>query len=70
MVGHIKAIGKGVKTLEVGQRVGVGWIADSCRACPACLRGDENVCIKGYRGLIIEGTCQFTIRHFALKVMI
>lgn len=48
-----------VKELRVGQRVGVGWIKDSCRRCRNCLRGEENLCLKGYTGLIVkgEGSC-------------
>ena len=55
VVGIVHAVGKAVKTLEMGQRVGVGWIGDSCRKCPNCLRGNENICLKGYRGLIVAG---------------
>jgi uncharacterized zinc-type alcohol dehydrogenase-like protein len=33
--------------------VGVGWLANSCRSCAACLRGCENVCQQGYQGLIV-----------------
>ena len=37
----------------MGQRVGVGWVANSCRCCSACLRGEENICKAGYTGLIV-----------------
>lgn len=55
VVGIVSGVGASVKGLEPGQRVGVGWVADSCRTCTACLRGDENLCEKGYRGLIVFG---------------
>lgn len=53
VVGIVEAKGANVEGLEVGQRVGVGWIRDSCRRCRFCTRGDENLCTKGYTGLIV-----------------
>lgn len=49
------AVGTGVKGVHVGERRGVGWIADSCRRCVHCLRGEENICLQGYTGLIVAG---------------
>lgn len=43
VVGILRAYGSQVTGLEIGQRVGVGWIRSSCRRCPACLRGEENI---------------------------
>jgi uncharacterized zinc-type alcohol dehydrogenase-like protein len=43
-VGTVVALGEGAKGLKVGQRVGVGWSAHSCLACPQCLSGDHNLC--------------------------
>ncbi len=57
VVGEVVAVGSGVKELRPGMRAGVGWIRDSCRKCLACLRGEENVCEKGYTGLIVNGGC-------------
>lgn len=58
VVGEVVAVGSGVKELRPGMRAGVGWIKDSCRKCLACLRGEENVCEKGYTGLIVNGGCR------------
>lgn len=55
VVGEVVAVGSGVTQHAVGDRVGVGWIRDSCRACKNCLRGEENICLKGYTGLIVGG---------------
>ncbi len=44
VVGTIAAVGEGVTTLEVGQRVGLGWFSDSCMHCTACMSGDHNLC--------------------------
>ncbi len=32
----------------VGDRVGVGCMADSCRECVNCLQGEEQYCLKGH----------------------
>lgn len=32
--------------LQIGQRVGVAWIASACGACPHCLSGNENLCAE------------------------
>jgi uncharacterized zinc-type alcohol dehydrogenase-like protein len=53
VVGTVAALGEDVQGLEVGQRVGVAWIRDSCRRCRFCMRGTENLCVKGYTGLIV-----------------
>ncbi|TWB20330.1 propanol-preferring alcohol dehydrogenase [Nitrospirillum amazonense] len=44
IVGVIDRLGPGVVDLSLGQRVGVGWLAHSCRRCPYCLAGHENLC--------------------------
>lgn len=55
VVGVVAGAGESVKGLAPGDRVAVGWVVDSCRSCAACLRGDENLCEKGYTGLIVMG---------------
>lgn len=52
-VGIIRKIGSSVKTLKIGDRVGVFWIRDSCQCCDACLAGRENICEEGYQGLYL-----------------
>lgn len=52
-VGEIEALGEGVETDYAGEPVSVGdrVIAPyyrTCRRCPACLRGDFNLCLKAY----------------------
>jgi alcohol/geraniol dehydrogenase (NADP+) len=51
IVGTVSAVGGDVKTLTVGQRVGVGWQSDCCGICEWCLQGKENLCAKS------QGTC-------------
>ncbi|KAG2501505.1 hypothetical protein HYH03_000013 [Edaphochlamys debaryana] len=55
VVGVVTAVGSQVTGLKPGDRAGVGWISDSCRCCRNCVRGEENLCLKGYTGLIVAG---------------
>lgn len=32
--------------IQLGQRVGVAWIASACGTCPHCLSGNENLCAE------------------------
>jgi len=47
-VGFITKVGASVTQFKVGERVGVAWIQSSCGACKNCLKGEENLCLKGY----------------------
>ncbi|MFM6001480.1 MAG: NAD(P)-dependent alcohol dehydrogenase [Dolichospermum sp.] len=53
VVGNITQIGADVTGIKIGNRLGFGWISNSCRVCDACLRGEENICRQGYKGLIV-----------------
>jgi len=44
VAGRVVAAGDKVKGVKVGQRVGLGWYAESCMACPQCLSGNHNLC--------------------------
>lgn len=46
IVGHVVAVGSDVKTVKVGERRGVAWLARSCGTCSFCLSGRENLCLK------------------------
>jgi alcohol/geraniol dehydrogenase (NADP+) len=46
IVGTVSAVGSRVTDRKVGQRVGVGWQADSCGVCEWCRQGDEHLCAK------------------------
>src|SRR6202046_156157 len=46
IVGTVVAVGAGVKDRTMGERVGVGWQADSCGICEWCRRGEEQLCAK------------------------
>jgi len=47
VAGRIDAVGEGVTTWRVGQRVGVGWHGGHCGVCEACRSGDFIECIRG-----------------------
>ncbi len=46
IVGTVAEVGADVKHLKAGDRVGVGWQADSCGHCEWCRRGEENLCAQ------------------------
>ncbi|KST61864.1 NADPH-dependent aldehyde reductase Ahr [Mastigocoleus testarum] len=46
VVGTVAAIGDRVKTVKVGQRVGLGWYSHSCMHCEWCMSGNHNLCLK------------------------
>jgi len=55
-VGYVTAVGAAVKALQVGQKVGIGWMCASCEGCDKCIIGDESVCRSGYQGTYLPGT--------------
>lgn len=46
IVGTVTSVGRSVRHLQQGQRVGVGWQRSSCLECEWCIRGQENLCEK------------------------
>ena len=51
IIGAVTALGTEVRSLELGQRVGLGWQSNSCGQCEWCMSGRENLCASS------EGTC-------------
>ncbi|MHC4410921.1 MAG: alcohol dehydrogenase catalytic domain-containing protein, partial [Planctomycetota bacterium] len=43
-VGRVAARGSGAARFELGTRVGVAWLRETCSDCADCARGDENLC--------------------------
>jgi alcohol/geraniol dehydrogenase (NADP+) len=64
IVGTVVAVGSAVKGRSVGERVGVGWQADSCGICEWCRQGDENMCA------LAQPTCVGRNGGFADKVRV
>ena len=46
IVGTVTGVGSAVVDRTLGQRVGIGWQADSCGICEWCRQGDEHLCAK------------------------
>ena len=46
IVGTVSAVGSDVKDRKAGERVGIGWQADSCGICEWCRQGDEHLCVQ------------------------
>lgn len=44
VVGRVDALGPGVTSLRLGERVGVPWLGATCGICPYCLEARENLC--------------------------
>ena len=44
IVGRVEALGAGVTTLRLGERVGVPWLGYTCGVCRYCREGIENLC--------------------------
>ena len=51
IIGTVTSIGSQVRSLKIGQRVGLGWQSNSCGECEWCSRGLENLCTS------MEATC-------------
>ncbi len=52
VVGKIAQLGRHVKRLQVGQVVGLGWLAESCMTCDQCMSGDHNLCPTGIATIV------------------
>lgn len=56
IVGTIEALGEGVEGWAPGERAGMPWLYSTCGECPACRRGDENLCSRArFTGLHLDG---------------
>ena len=53
IVGTVTALGSEAKGLKLGQRVGIGWTAESCQHCDPCLDGRQVQCDTGSTATIV-----------------
>src|SRR5579872_931767 len=44
VVGVVEAVGPGCERLNIGQRVGIAWLRETCGTCKFCRAGRENLC--------------------------
>jgi uncharacterized zinc-type alcohol dehydrogenase-like protein len=52
VVGTVVAAGSRARRVKAGDRVGLGWMAGSCLACPQCLAGDHNLCAQADQTIV------------------
>ncbi len=64
IIGTVEEIGKNVKHLKKGMRVGIGWQADSCGYCEYCLKGMEQLCSRN------QPTCVGRPGGFAQSIIV
>ncbi len=62
VIGRVVALGDNASHVEVGDRVGLGWFANSCMHCDQCVGGDHNLCAS------VEGTVTHQFGGFADRV--
>jgi uncharacterized zinc-type alcohol dehydrogenase-like protein len=72
IVGTVSSVGSEVKYLAEGDRVGVGWQANSCGYCEWCRKGEEQLCARSQPTCVHRhGGYAESIRvnaRFALKI--
>ncbi len=52
VVGTVAAVGDRVTTVQVGQRVGLGWFSHSCMHCEWCMSGNHNLCLTAEQTIV------------------
>ncbi len=65
IVGTIIKLGEDISHFQIGQRVGVPWLGESCGHCLYCTTGRENLCNQAlYTGYQIDGGfAEYCIAH-------
>src|SRR5262249_28791322 len=74
VTGTVVALGEAAKGLKIGQRVGLGWTAESCLACHECLSGDQHLAPRPRARLsdamaVLQIVSQLSGRGFGLCLM-
>ncbi|WP_040639098.1 zinc-dependent alcohol dehydrogenase family protein [Microvirga lotononidis] len=44
IVGRVDALGPGIRSRALGERVGIPWLGHTCGHCSYCIAGQENLC--------------------------
>lgn len=56
IVGWVARLGPGVTDLNIGERIGIPWLASTCGHCRFCLEGRENLCDEArFTGYHVDG---------------
>ncbi len=53
IIGIITQLGSEAKGLKIGQRVGIGWTAESCQYCDPCVSGQQVLCTGEKKATIV-----------------
>jgi len=71
-VGEIVAVGPGVTTRRVGDRIGVPWLQAACGRCEWCARGKPMFCAQqaGTSGQMSGGHAEFMLAYAAATVLL
>lgn len=55
-VGEVDKLGPGARRFQIGDRIGVAWLASTCSTCRFCTREQENLCTASrFVGWDIDG---------------
>jgi len=72
IAGIVTAVGAEVTKYNVGDRVGVGCMVDSCGECENCRRGEEQYCLEGniptYNG--VDKYCEPTQGGYSTHIVV
>ncbi len=56
IIGRVVAMGAGVDSFKIGDRVGVPWLGSTCGRCEFCRSGQENLCNRPrFTGYTLDG---------------
>lgn len=56
IVGTVEETGEHVDQLQIGDRVGIPWLASACLECDYCRKGKENLCDQAkFTGYTVDG---------------
>ena len=56
VVGHVDRVGRNVRTIKEGDRVGIAWLQRVCGRCEFCTTGRENLCPSAqFTGYYVDG---------------
>ncbi|GAB3046072.1 NAD(P)-dependent alcohol dehydrogenase [Acinetobacter apis] len=54
VIGKVSRLGSEAKGLKIGQRVGLGWNAESCGFCDPCIGGEQVLCTGEQKATIVD----------------
>jgi uncharacterized zinc-type alcohol dehydrogenase-like protein len=72
IIGEIVAVGDMVKTLKIGDKVGLGWLSASCMTCSECMSGDHNLCTNSEATIVGRhgGFAEYVRGHWSWAIPI